>query len=93
MSCVPVFWFFDRNKMMPILEAFGEAGNKMGELVLIESAVKIIEKAKDFGGIVRDIDHNKRRSAPISVRFSIIFSNEQKRDEYLNLVQTGQIFY
>ena len=93
MKIFPTCWSFKRNRVMPILDIKGITQEKEAETYLIEKAVRMIEKACEFGGI--PISHQnhpcKTSKFVLMVYFSLIFPSDKDLEGFLKIVKEDKL--
>lgn len=96
MDFIPAAFRFERRTMLPILKVTGTVTPVPGialEKILLSEAVKIIEKAEEFNGktmeLNEDEDMNDISEDLVTVRFSIIFKNEDDFQKAISSIKGG----
>lgn len=86
MRMIPVSWSFRQKSVMPIIEVKGESPAKESELIMIQNAVEIIEKASEFKGIPYQNSPSPSNNFSLTVSFSPIFPSDQDLTSFMETI-------
>lgn len=88
MMIVPVSWSFQRNDILPIIEAKGESPAKESESIMIQYAVEMVQKASEFKGVPYQVPPCLQTSnALVNVSFSLIFPSDRELANFMEAIQ------
>ena len=85
MVIVPISWSFKRKVMKPILKAKSESMIKESEFLIIQSAIRIIDIAKEFKGIPYKFHSCPPSNCLVTVSFSLIFPSNVELTDFWQL--------
>lgn len=85
-------WSVSRKSFLPLIEITGKVSPEtlfvplnIAEVIMINIAIGMIEKANDFNGVLCCCDDypNPPVDSPLSLSFSLFFSSEQQLSKFM----------
>ena len=86
MLIVPTSWSFKRATLLPLLVVMGECAIPKTEMILLDKAIDLIEKAEKFKGIPYPTDSIKFESQFVSVNFSVLFPSDKELEAFMETI-------
>ena len=84
-------WYLERRTALPILTGKGTCEDRAAEIVLIDTALKLIEGAEQFKGRPLSEDPKERASSAVEVQINIIFPSNEEMYKFVQFIQAGNI--
>lgn len=73
----PIGWDFHRVNLTTIIICHGESTSPIAQGILLQTAVNLIQKAKEFGGTPTVLEKFPKANIAIQVHFHLVFKNEE----------------